>query len=78
MDKFFISLQQISWPLFLIIAWTLPWKAVALWKAVKNNNKTWFILLFILNTMAILDIVYIFIFSKKKVDQDIIKTTLNI
>ena len=52
--------------LLLIVAWTLPWKGVALWKAANNKHKRWFIALFILNTLAILEIVYIFYFAKKK------------
>lgn len=54
------------WIMFLIILWVLPWKAVSLWKAAKNNHKKWFVALLILNTLAILEIIYIFIFSKKK------------
>jgi methionyl-tRNA synthetase len=52
--------------LFLILAWTLPWKGVALWKASKNSQKGWFVALLILNTLAILEIIYIFYFSKKQ------------
>jgi len=48
------------------IFWLLPWKGVALWKAAKNSHKKWFIALFLLNTFSILEILYIFIFSKKK------------
>lgn len=51
--------------LFLILAWTIPWKGVALWRAARNNQKGWFIALLILNTLAILEIIYIFYFSKK-------------
>ncbi len=60
------SLIQESVLTLLILAWTLPWKGVALWKAAKNNHKGWFVALFLLNTLAILEILYIFIFSKKK------------
>jgi len=55
--------------LFLIafsIFWVLPWKGVALWKAARNSQKKWFIALLVLNTLSILEILYIFIFSKKK------------
>jgi methionyl-tRNA synthetase len=52
--------------LFLILAWVLPWKGVALWKAANNKHKGWFIALFLLNTLAILEIIYIFYFSKKR------------
>jgi len=51
--------------LILILFWALPWKGVALWKAAKNGHKKWFIALFLLNTLAILEIIYIFFFSKK-------------
>ncbi len=53
------------WILFLIVAWTLPWKGIALWKAVKNHHRGWFITMLVLNTVAILEIVYIFYFAKK-------------
>jgi hypothetical protein len=49
----------------LIVLWTIPWKAVALWKAARNDSKTWFIILLVLNTLGILEIIYIFMFSKK-------------
>lgn len=58
-------LEQNAWPIFLIALWVLPWKGVALWKASKNSQRNWFIALLVLNTLAILEIVYIFYFSKK-------------
>lgn len=48
----------------LALVWTIPWKGVALWKAARNRNKIWFILILLVNTLAILEILYIFIFSK--------------
>lgn len=59
-------LAQSQWLVFLIVAWTLPWTGWALWKAAKGNQKRWFIVLLVLNTLAILEILYIFVFSKKK------------
>ncbi len=56
------------WLLLLIICWVLPWKGVALWKSAKNSQKWWFISLLVFNTLAILPIVYMFYFSKKKKD----------
>ncbi len=49
-----------------ILIWTIPWKGVALWKAARNRDKIWFIVIFLINTLAILEILYIFIFSKRK------------
>lgn len=54
------------WVLIVIAAWSLPWKGMALWKAAKQDDKKWFIVLLVINTLAILDILYIFIFSKRK------------
>lgn len=51
---------------YLAILWTLPWKGVALWKAARNKHKAWFIVLFLVNTLAILEILYIFVFSEKR------------
>ncbi len=65
-----MGLEQIlisnPWIMPLVILWVLPWKAVSLWKAVKNDSKPWFIALLIINTLGILEILYIFIFGKKK------------
>ncbi len=61
-----LFLPQNSWWIPLIAIWTLPWKGVALWKAARREEKGWFIALLILNTLAILEILYIFIFSKRK------------
>jgi len=59
-------IQQNAWLIFLIALWTLPWKGIALWKAARLDDKKWFVALLILNTLAILEILYIFIFSKRK------------
>ena len=53
------------WAITLITLWTLPWKAAALWKAAAQKKDVyWFIALFLLNTVGILEILYIFVFSK--------------
>ena len=51
--------------LILMVLWTLPWKGVALWRASRRGEKKWFIALLILNILAVLDILYIFVFSKR-------------
>lgn len=54
--------------ILLISLWTLPWKGVALWKAARLNDKVWFIALLLIHTLALLEILYIFNFSKRKKD----------
>lgn len=49
-----------------LLVWSLYWKGMALWKAAKQDDRNWFIALLILNTIGILDILYIYVFSKKK------------
>lgn len=52
--------------IILITVWTIFWKGLALWNAAQNSQKNWFIALIIINTIGILEIVYLFRFSKKK------------
>ena len=51
--------------LVIVALWTIPWKLYAVWLAARNNHKKWFIALVIINTMAILEIIYIFKVVKK-------------
>ena len=57
--------QQNVWVLVLAMLWVLPWKGYALWSAAQLRHKWWFIILLIVNTLAILDIIYIFAVAKK-------------
>jgi methionyl-tRNA synthetase len=50
---------------FIFIAWSLAWKGVALWTAARRGSRTWFIILLIVNTLSILEILYVLFFSKK-------------
>jgi len=54
------------WLFALIVAWSLAWKGVAFWKAARNNQMYWFIALMIVNTVGILEIIYIYVFAKKR------------
>jgi hypothetical protein len=44
--------------------WSLFWMGLALWKAAKSDSKVWFVILLLVHTCGILDILYIFVFSK--------------
>jgi len=52
--------------LLLAIIWTLIWKGIALWKAVRNYQKNWFVAMIIFQTLGILEILYILFFQKDK------------
>jgi len=49
----------------LAVVWSMAWKGIALWRAGRNAHLIWFIVLFIVNTLGILPITYIFAFSQQ-------------
>lgn len=53
------------WWLVIVFIWSLGWKGWALWIAAHKDQKPWFVVLLILNTAGILEIFYIFYFSKQ-------------
>jgi hypothetical protein len=59
MDKYGLSPEL---TLFIILAalWTLYWKGLALWKAARSGQKHWFIGLLVINTLGILEIIYLY------------------
>jgi hypothetical protein len=60
-----ISFLNNIWILIPFIVWMLVWKGIALWKAARRGEKVWFIIILILNTLGILEIIYIFLVSRK-------------
>ena len=54
------------WPLFIAaMVWTIVLKGFALWYAAQGRQKWWFIALLLLNTVGILEIVYLIWFRPK-------------
>ena len=49
----------------IILIWTYYWKGRALWIAAKKGSLYWFIALLLINTAGLLEISYIYYFSKK-------------
>lgn len=66
MDEAILTSPAFTYFILAVVIWTIPWKAVALWKAARNNQIGWFITLLIFNTLAILEILYLIFFQKKK------------
>mgnify|MGYP001596318238 CR=1 FL=1 len=56
--------------LLLIVLWTLPWKGWALWRAARSNDRVWFVALLLLQTIGILEIVYLFFIRPSKDSND--------
>jgi hypothetical protein len=51
--------------LALLLLWSIIWKGLALWKAARKESKVWFIVLLFVNTLGILEILYLYVFSEK-------------
>jgi len=51
---------------FVLMLWSLFWKAWALWVAARRGEKIWFGVMLVVNTVGILEILYIYVFSKDK------------
>jgi len=56
----------VTWLLIIIVLWSTAWKLLALWKSARKNHLVWFIVMAVVNTVGILPILYIFVFSKMK------------
>lgn len=66
MEELDLLTQYIPWILLLSV-WESVWKAIALWKAARNNQLTWYVCILVFNTVGILPILYIKFFQNKKV-----------
>jgi len=53
----------------LVILWTLVWKGMALWRAARKNDKIWFVVLLLVNTLGVLEILYLYVFGKSKTER---------
>ena len=49
----------------LAVLWTLTWKGMALWKAAGLRQKSWFVAMLVINTLGILEIIYLFLVARK-------------
>jgi len=62
-NSYFINLPLLA-PfagLLLILAlWTLFWKGLALWHAGRRAQPWWFVIMLVVNTLGILEIIYLF------------------
>jgi methionyl-tRNA synthetase len=48
-----------------LLVWSLVWKALALWKSAQLSHRWWFAAILIVNTLGILEIIYLYFVAKK-------------
>jgi hypothetical protein len=63
--------------LLVVIAYTLVLKGFALWYAARGGQKWWFVILLILNTLGIVEIVYLIWFRPNAHTHDQGKMPMN-
>ena len=66
LDTFATQLGVSVWIISLILIWSVVWKLLALWKSARKGHLVWFIVVGLVNTVGILEILYIFLFSEMK------------
>ena len=64
MDREFTPAQKGAMGLLLL--WSLGWKAASTWQAARDGSKPWFVALFCVNSLGILDALYLFRFSEAR------------
>jgi NADH:ubiquinone oxidoreductase subunit 6 (subunit J) len=57
------SLGISVWLLVVVFIWSFVWKLLALWKSARRKQIVWFVVFALVNTLGILEILYIYIFS---------------
>jgi hypothetical protein len=72
LDLSSMDLSWLIWLPFIIIAlaiWSVFWKGLALWHSARRAQPWWFGFMLILNTLGLLEIIYIFGVAKVKADK---------
>ena len=59
--------------IIIISTWSLIWKGLALWKSARKNHLVWFIVILVVNTVGILEILYLYVFSQMKKEKKVKK-----
>lgn len=53
----------------VLLIWGLFWKGLALWHSAKRGEVWWFVAVLLVNTLGLLEIVYLFLFAKLKLGE---------
>ncbi|MFA5857305.1 MAG: DUF5652 family protein [Candidatus Pacearchaeota archaeon] len=65
-SKFNINPELAIWLIGIFAIWALLWKVFGLWKSSQDKKIIWFITFFFVETLGLIEIAYIFFFSKIK------------
>jgi hypothetical protein len=66
----FPLLAAILAPIIIVVAlWSVFWKGLALWHAGRRGQPWWFVIMLVVNTLGILEIIYLFGIAKLKMGE---------
>ena len=51
--------------ILVMVLWSTAWKALALWHSARRGDVVWFIVFLVVNTVGILEIIYLFFIAKR-------------
>ncbi len=54
---------------WILVIWTLIWKGWALWESARRGQKAWFVALFVISSLGVLEAIYIFFIAKAHNDK---------
>jgi len=63
------TIPELKLVLVAVIVWSIFWKGLALWKAARGKQKYWFIVILLLNSLGLLEIVFLAFYQKKTKDK---------
>lgn len=55
--------------ILLLVLWSIFWKGLALWHSARRGQQWWFVAMLVVNTLGILEIIYLFGIAKLSVNQ---------
>jgi|SRR3989344_5208849 len=61
-----VALAVVAPFIIAAILWSVVWKGLALWHSARRGQYWWFLILLVVNTLGILEIIYLFFVAKLK------------
>lgn len=56
-----IQSMMMFMPIILVaVLWSFFWKGLGLWHAARKGDSAWFVVMLLINTLGILEIIYLF------------------
>jgi len=64
------TIPELKIVLVAVVIWSIFWKGLALWKAARAKQKYWFVVILLLNSLGLLEIIFLGFFQKKSKEKN--------